>query len=242
MTRGPGLVVFGVAHGWASPRFRRVTSEPTRDLAAWRREYEDCGLTEADLGPDPVIAFVGWLVAAGQAGLHEPNAMVVSTLSAQLSLTSRMVLLKCVDARGFVFYTNYDSAKAADLAAHPECALLFPWHPLERQVRIEGVAEKVAPAESDAYFAARPRNAQIGAWASPQSTTVPDREFLQNRFTAESDRFSDVERIPRPDHWGGFRIRPHLIEFWQGRPGRLHDRIRFRHVDETTWATERLAP
>jgi len=177
-----------------------VTSEPTRDLAAWRREYEDRGLTEG------------------------------------------MVLLKGVDARGFVFYTNYDSAKAADLAANPVCALLFPWHPLERQVRVEGVAEKADTNESDAYFGARPRNAQIGAWASPQSATVPDREFLERRFAAESDRFSGVEKIPRPDHWGGFRIRPHLIEFWQGRPGRLHDRIRFRRVDETAWVSERLAP
>ena len=219
-----------------------MTSEPTRDLAVWRREYEDRGLTEADLGPDPITAFVGWLVDAGQAGLHEPNAMVVSTLGAHLSLSSRMVLLKGVDARGFVFYTNYDSAKAADLAAHPACALLFPWHPLERQVRVEGVAERVDATESDAYFAVRPRNAQIGAWASPQSSTVPDAEFLQKRFAAESDRFSGVEHIPRPDHWGGFRIRPHLIEFWQGRPGRLHDRIRFRRVDEAAWATERLAP
>lgn len=219
-----------------------MTSEPTRDLAAWRREYEDRGLTESDLGPDPITAFVGWLFAAGEAGLHEPNAMVVSTVSPEMAPSSRMVLLKGIDQRGFVFYTNFDSRKAADLAANDACALLFPWHPLERQVRVEGVAARVDEEESDAYFAVRPRNAQIGAWASPQSTAVEGREFLTARFVSESDRFAGVEPIPRPPHWGGLRVRPHLIEFWQGRPGRLHDRICFQRIDETAWATQRLAP
>ncbi len=219
-----------------------MTPEPTRDLAAWRREYEDHGLTESDLGPDPITAFLGWLVAAGQAGLHEPNAMVVSTVSPHGTPSSRMVLLKGVDFRGFVFYTNYQSRKATELAANPACSLLFPWHPLERQVRVEGVASRIDEVESDAYFAVRPRNAQIGAWASPQSDPVEDREFLHARFAYESDRFTGVERIPRPPHWGGIRIRPHLIEFWQGRPGRLHDRICFRRVDESAWVTQRLAP
>lgn len=219
-----------------------MTSEPTRDLASLRREYEDRGLTESDLGPDPITAFLGWIVAADQAGLHEPNAMVVSTVGPQGRPSSRMVLLKGVDFRGFVFYTNYRSRKADDLAANPACSLLFPWHPLERQVRVEGVAAPVDEAESDAYFALRPRNAQIGAWASPQSDAVEDREYLHARFAAETDRFSGVEHIPRPPHWGGYRVRPSLIEFWQGRPGRLHDRICFERVDETTWATQRLAP
>lgn len=219
-----------------------MTSEPARDLAALRREYEDRGLAESDLGPDPITAFVGWLVAAGEAGLHEPNAMVVSTVSPEAAPSSRMVLLKGIDKRGFVFYTNLDSRKAVDLAANDACALLFPWHPLERQVRVEGVAARVADAESDAYFALRPRNAQIGAWASPQSAAVEDREFLNARFASESDRLSGVDHIPRPPHWGGLRVRPHLIEFWQGRPGRLHDRICFQRVDETTWTTQRLAP
>lgn len=219
-----------------------MTSEPARDLAALRREYEDRGLAESDLGPDPITAFVGWLVAAGEAGLHEPNAMVVSTVSPEAAPSSRVVLLKGIDKRGFVFYTNFDSRKAADLAANDACALLFPWHPLERQVRVEGVAARVADAESDAYFALRPRNAQIGAWASPQSAAVEDREFLNARFASESDRFSGVDHIPRPPHWGGLRVRPHLIEFWQGRPGRLHDRICFQRIDDRAWSTQRLAP
>lgn len=219
-----------------------MTSEPTRDLAALRREYEDRGLNEGDLGPHPITAFIGWLVAAGEAGLYEPNAMVVSTLSPAATPSSRLVLLKGIDQRGFVFYTNFDSRKAADLAANDACALLFPWHPLERQVRVEGIAARVDEAESDAYFAVRPRNAQIGAWASPQSAAVENREFLNARFASESDRFAAVEHIPRPPHWGGLRVRPHLIEFWQGRPGRLHDRICFQRIDETDWATQRLAP
>lgn len=219
-----------------------MPTEPTRDLAALRQEYEDRGLTKHDLGTDPVTAFVGWLAAAGEAGLHEPNAMVVSTVGPDTSASSRMVLLKGVDQRGFVFYTNYRSHKGTDLTANAACALLFPWHPLQRQVRVEGLAVRVDDAESDAYFAVRPRNAQIGAWASDQSQSVPDREFLQERFASQTQRFSGVEPIPRPSHWGGFRVRPHLIEFWQGRPSRLHDRICFRRVDEKAWVAERLAP
>jgi pyridoxamine 5'-phosphate oxidase len=220
---------------------------PTRDVADWRREYADRGLVEADLGADPIAAFERWLDAARAAGLHEPNAMVVSTVGPEGGPTSRMVLLKTVDPRGFVFYTNLRSAKAADLLARPRCSLLFPWHPLERQVRIDGTAEVVGDAEADAYFAGRPRGSQVGAWASPQSEPVTGRDELDARYAAELARFADVDPVPRPPHWGGFLVRPSRIEFWQGRPGRMHDRIRFRRPEgaagpDGAWATERLAP
>jgi pyridoxamine 5'-phosphate oxidase len=221
-----------------------MTSEPAagRDVADWRREYADRGLTEAELGDDPILAFEVWLDAAHTAGLHEPNAMVVSSVDESGAPTSRMVLLKTVDPRGFVFYTNLHSAKAADLLARPACALLFPWHPLERQVRIAGACELVADAEADDYFASRPRGSQLGAWASPQSEPVAGRDELDARYAAALERFAGVDIVPRPPHWGGFLVRPCRIEFWQGRPGRMHDRIRFNRTDDDTWATERLAP
>jgi pyridoxamine 5'-phosphate oxidase len=211
-------------------------------IADWRREYAERGLTEADLGTDPIRAFTAWLDAARIAGLHEPNAMAVSTIAPTGTPTSRMVLVKAVDLRGFVFYTNLRSAKATDLLARPECSLLFPWHPLERQVRVDGHAELVDDAEADAYFATRPRESQLGAWASPQSQSVPGRDFLNDRYAAAVDRFEGVDPVPRPPHWGGFLVRPHRIEFWQGRPGRMHDRIRFDRTDANAWATTRLAP
>ncbi len=217
-----------------------MTSDPSTEIAALRQEYADRGLTEHDLGTDPVAAFVRWHAEARAAGLYEPNAMVVSTESGHLP-SSRMVLLKGVDERGFVFYTNTHSRKAKELAANPATALLFPWHPLERQVRVEGAAERVSDAEVDAYFATRPRGSQLGAWASPQSDVVPDRDFLSKRYAAAAERFDGVDVIPRPSEWGGYRVRPRLIEFWQGRPGRMHDRIVFERVD-ATWSVARLAP
>jgi pyridoxamine 5'-phosphate oxidase len=218
-----------------------VTNPPPRDIAAWRREYEDRGLGEGDLGTDPIVAFRGWLDAADLAGLHEPNAMVVSTVGPD-GPSSRIVLLKGLDARGFVFFTNYRSRKSAELDADAACALLFPWHPLERQVRVEGIASRTSADESDDYFASRPRPAQLGAWSSPQSEVVESRDYLEQRFLHERDRFADRAQIPRPEHWGGIRVRPHRVEFWQGRPGRLHDRVRFDRVDDSRWAIERLAP
>ncbi|MBA3233835.1 MAG: pyridoxamine 5'-phosphate oxidase, partial [Propionibacteriales bacterium] len=198
-------------------------------------------LTTADLGADPMTAFLRWHDDAAKAGLYEPNAMVASTVD-DTTPSSRMVLLKGVDARGFVFYTNTLSRKGNELAANPACALLFPWHPLERQVRIEGVAEPVSEAEADGYFVSRPRGSQLGAWASPQSQVVPGREFLAERYQHTSDRFAGRDPVPRPPHWGGYRVRPHRIEFWQGRPGRMHDRIVFERVDAATWSVDRLAP
>lgn len=216
-------------------------SEPLRDVASWRAEYADRGLDVADLDPDPIVSFRRWLDDAAHVGLHEPNAMVLST-SGPEGPASRMVLLKSVDARGFAFFTNYGSRKGHELVADPACALLFPWHPVERQVRVEGYAQRLSPEESDAYFATRPRGSQLGAWASPQSEQVPDREWLEERYAATTDRFVDTPLVPRPAYWGGFLVRPHRIEFWQGRPGRMHDRLRFDRLDDGCWQLERLAP
>jgi pyridoxamine 5'-phosphate oxidase len=218
-----------------------VTARPRRDLASWRREYGDRGLNRRDLGDDPIGMVGEWLLDAEASGLHEPNAMVVGTVGPD-GPSSRLVLLKALDERGFVFNTNYQSRKARELAADPACSLLFPWHALDRQVRIEGTASRVSAAESDAYFAGRPRAAQIGAWASPQSEAVPDREALEVRYAGETDRFADYTDVPRPEHWGGIVVRPHRLEFWQGRPGRMHDRFRFDRADESSWVVERLAP
>ena len=214
----------------------------TRDIASWRREYEDQGLTESDLGRDPFGAFLVWLGAARVAGLHEPNAMVVSTADSRGVPSSRMVLLKTIDERGFVFFTNLNSRKGQELSVNAAASLLFPWHPLERQVRVEGTTSVVDDAEADAYFAGRPRGSQLGAWASPQSEVVSGREYLQRQYELQADRFDAVDDIPRPPQWSGYRVRPHRIEFWQGRPGRMHDRIVFDRADDDTWYTERLAP
>jgi pyridoxamine 5'-phosphate oxidase len=218
-----------------------VTADRNQRIAAWRQVYSDRGLTLDDLGADPIAAFGGWLEAAEAAELYEPNAMVVSTTGPD-GPTSRLILLKGLDERGFVFYTNYHSRKMVDLDANPACTLLFPWQALERQVRVEGLASRVSEAESDAYFASRPRAAQIGAWASPQSEVVPSREFLEARYQSETDRFVDQAEVPRPPHWGGLLVRPHRIEFWQGRPGRMHDRFRFERTEEAAWVVDRLAP
>jgi pyridoxamine 5'-phosphate oxidase len=187
------------------------------------------------------VAFIEWLNAAQLAGLHEPNGMVVSTVDSGGAPSSRMVLLKGLDDRGFVFYTNLASRKGVELQGNAQCALLFPWHPLERQVRVEGRATLVSDDEADTYFASRPRPAQLGAWASPQSDVVPGRDYLNERYQQVTDRFDGVD-VPRPPYWGGYLVRPHRIEFWQGRPGRMHDRVRFDRADEVTWIVERLAP
>jgi pyridoxamine 5'-phosphate oxidase len=210
------------------------------ELAALRREYAGVGLAEADLAAEPVEMLRHWIADATAAGLHEPNAMVLSTSRADGSPSSRMVLLKGLDERGLVFYTNYASAKAEDLDARPRCALLFPWHPLQRQVRVDGVATRVSEGESAAYFAKRPRAAQLGAWASPQSQVVPSRERLESRYAEVVERFGDGE-VPRPSFWGGYRVAPEVVELWQGREGRMHDRLRYR-ATPGGWVVERLAP
>lgn len=212
------------------------------DIAGLRREYADAGITEADMTADPVTMFGRWFDDAVAAGLHEPNAMVVATADTDGRPSSRMVLLKGVDERGFVFFTNSASRKGEELAANPACSLLFPWHPLERQIRVDGTAHLLDRAAVADYFARRPRGSQIGAHASRQSRPVADRAELQAAYEELATRF-EGEDVPVPDEWGGYLVVPEAAEFWQGRPGRMHDRLVYRRAsDGDGWAVQRLAP
>jgi pyridoxamine 5'-phosphate oxidase len=193
-----------------------------------------------DLDPDPIVQFRRWLADAEAAGVAEPGAMVLATATPGGSPSARYVLLRGLDERGFAFFTNYQSAKAGDLEANPRAALVFGWDPLHRQVRVTGLVERVAASESDAYFASRARGSQIGAWASPQSGVLADRAQLEGLVAEANARFPG-EEIPRPAHWGGYRVRPEVVELWQGRQDRLHDRLRYRR-DGDGWAIDRLAP
>lgn len=204
-----------------------------------RFDYTRGRLDRADLDPDPLVQARRWLDDAVAAGVAEPTGVVLSTADANGRPSSRAVLARGID-RGVVFFTNYRSAKGRDLDANPNCALLFAWFDLERQIRLEGRAERLDSAGSDAYFESRPRESQIGAWASPQSEVIADREVLKASIAEVVERFRDGE-ITRPPHWGGYRVVPETVEFWQGRPNRLHDRLRYRR-DGDTWVIERLAP
>jgi pyridoxamine 5'-phosphate oxidase len=206
-----------------------------------RKEYTLHGLSEAEADPDPIGQFARWFDQAIAAGLVEPNAMTLATVGADGQPSARVVLLKSFDARGFVFYTNYLSRKGRDLEIDPRVALVFYWPDLERQVRIEGTATRVAADESDAYFASRPPGSRIGAWASPQSRLIEGRESLEREVARLTQAFGDGP-IARPPHWGGYRVSPSVFEFWQGRPSRLHDRLRYRRDSEGEWIIERLAP
>lgn len=209
------------------------------DLADLRAEYARGGLDEADLADDPLTMFGRWFAEARAAGLHEPNAMVVATVSPDGRPSSRFVLLKVLDQRGFGFFTNLGSRKGTDLAANPGCSVLFPWHPLERQVRVDGNAEPLPREEVAAYFTSRPRGSQLGAWASPQSDVVAGRAELDAAYAEMERRFPG--EVPLPDSWGGYVVVPDTVEFWQGRPGRMHDRLRYRRTSDG-WTVERLAP
>ena len=217
----------------------RSAQDPV-DVASLRREYAAGGLDAGDLADDPILMFQRWLREALDAGVHEPNAMVISTVSATGRPSSRMVLLKGLDERGFVLFTNQTSRKADELAANPRCALLFPWHPLERQVRIEGTATVLEREAVEDYHRSRPRDAQLGAWASLQSRPVGSRDELMSTYDEMVQRFAGSD-VPVPDHWGGYRVDPETVEFWQGRPGRMHDRLVYER-EGSGWRIQRLAP
>lgn len=212
------------------------------DLAALRKNYARETLSEQDVRHDPFAQFDAWFREALNSQLPEPNAMTLATVSALGQPSARIVLLKGFDHQGFVFYTNYESRKGDDLAANPRAALLFAWLELERQIRIEGTVEKVAESESLAYFQSRPVGSQIGAWASPQSRPVSGREVLEDTVARLQQEYSGAKALPLPSFWGGYRVRPERIEFWQGRENRLHDRILYALEDNGRWRIERLAP
>jgi pyridoxamine 5'-phosphate oxidase len=207
-----------------------------------RKEYVLGALDESSVDGDPIRQFAIWYDAAVAAGVPEPEAMTLSTATPDGRPSARVVLLRGFDAAGFCFFTNYESRKGRELAANPHAALTFHWAILERQVRIEGLVERTTAAESDAYFKSRPSASRIGAWSSPQSQVIPDRRALEALVANTRREHPDDATIPRPDHWGGFRLAPERIEFWQGRPSRLHDRLRFRRDPSGAWLIERLAP
>ena len=210
---------------------------PVADL---RTEYAKHGLTEAEAALDPFRQFDTWFRQALEAQVPEPNAMTLATVGVDGKPSARIVLLKGFDARGFVFFTNYESRKGQELAQNPNAALVFWWQALERQVRVEGTVEQVTEAESDAYFRSRPEGSRLGAWVSRQSAVIPGRAVLEEQLRELRAAYEGRE-IPRPAYWGGFRVRPERVEFWQGRPSRLHDRLRYR-LAEGAWHRERLAP
>ncbi len=211
-------------------------------LADLRINYSRASLDEADVASDPIRQFDKWFKEALDAQLPEPNTMTLATVDAEGRPSARIVLIKGVDERGFVFFTNYESRKGREIAHNPHAALLFYWIELERQVRIEGRVEKTSAAESDSYFASRPVGSRIGAWASEQSRVIADREVLETRERDFAARYG--ENPPRPPHWGGYRLVPEAIEFWQGRPSRLHDRLRYLRdpAGGDAWTIERLSP
>lgn len=210
------------------------------ELPDLRQDYHRAALDEREIAPDPIAQFVIWFEEAVSSGLPEPNAMTLATATADGRPSARIVLLKGIDERGFVFYSNYQSRKGRELAANPFAALAFHYPALERQVRVEGRVALVSGEESDAYYLSRPIGSRLGAWASHQSEVVADRATLDRRL-AELERAALVNPPPRPEHWGGYRVIPDSIEFWQGRPNRMHDRLRYQR-SEGRWIVQRLEP
>ncbi|MFR9790620.1 pyridoxamine 5'-phosphate oxidase [Streptomyces sp. MB22_4] len=225
---------------------REPLLDPVFDPAAMRKQYRADGLAEQDLATHPMDQFARWFEDAARAALHgtlyEPNAMVVATADAEGRPSARTVLMKQFDTEGFVFYTNYDSRKGRDLAANPHVSLLFPWHPLARQVIVTGTARRTGRDETAAYFRVRPHGSQLGAWASAQSTVVGSRAELDAAYAGLEARYPEGEQVPVPPHWGGFRVVPETIEFWQGRENRLHDRLRYTARPDGSWQVDRLSP
>lgn len=212
------------------------------DLAGLRREYETKGLRRAEMHPDPLEQFATWFSTAVNSGLPDANAIVLATATCDGKPSARVVLLKNVDPRGFVFFTNYLSNKGRELEANPQASFAVYWQPLERQVRATGRVERTSREESEIYFHSRPRGSQIGAWVSHQSEVIDARRILDARMAEMTQRFAAMDMIDLPPHWGGYRIIPVEIEFWQGRANRLHDRFRYTRQKDGSWLLERLAP
>jgi pyridoxamine 5'-phosphate oxidase len=211
-------------------------------LAGVRKDYFGKALEEHSASPDPILQFNAWFLEASQAGIKEPNAMTLATATASGIPSARVVLLKDVSEEGFVFYTNYKSRKAQELLENPRAALVFFWPELERQVRVEGVVHPTSRQQTEQYFKSRPRGSRLGAIASRQSAVIGSRTILEERLRELEDRYRDTDDIPVPEFWGGYSVVPHVIEFWQGRPNRLHDRLRYSREEVGPWRLERLAP
>lgn len=212
------------------------------DLAGLRREYETQGLRRAELHPDPIEQFATWFSTAVNSGLPDANAISLATATSDGKPSARVVLLKGFDQRGFVFFTNYQSGKGRELEANPQAAFVVYWMQLERQVRVTGRVEKTSREESETYFSDRPRGSKLGAWVSHQSEVIDARRILDARLAEMTERFAGDKDIPVPPHWGGYRVIPATIEFWQGRANRLHDRFRYTRARNDSWTIERLAP
>ncbi|WP_353133344.1 pyridoxamine 5'-phosphate oxidase [Pseudopedobacter sp.] len=209
-----------------------------RDL---RQDYKSSSLSESDVAKNPIDQFALWFNHAIETHILEPNAMTIATVNEEGFPGTRVVLLKEFDQEGFTFFTNYNSQKGRDMERNPKVSLLFFWVELERQVRIEGIAKKISAEASEDYFHSRPHGSQLGAHASPQSTVIPNRDFLEDNLKSLEDKFKDSE-VPKPEYWGGYKIYPKSIEFWQGRSNRLHDRIKYTLTGDNNWKIERLAP